>query len=360
MASNWPIKPASADSKPGKRKLPADKKDPAKAYEERRPPRKYVKGWETEFPWLRHSEEKGMTCVSCVESYGNLSIVLQKQKHPFVLGVFNYRKSTVTDHDATDTHQYAQKGYHNRRHPEEAPAKKSTLALHEKNRSDLVLKFLNLYAVVKNNRPFTDYVIYNNLDSMKGLKHDSTYNNRQYATVFLESICKEIVCRITSSISDAPFFSITMDGSTDSSAKEQESIYVRTCVKGKIQCQFLCIDEPTSTCADDLFDFVNVKMEQYGIAKDIAVRLVGFGADGASNMMGNRTGLTTQLKNCYPHLVVVHCLAHRMELAYKDAMKDCNLYMKMQMLMQGIFAFYRKSPKNKKALQETFKVKLIY
>ena len=42
-----------------------------------------------------------------------------------------------------------------------------------------------------------------------------------------------------------------MDGSTDSSAKEQETLCVRTWNKGKITCQFLCIDEPWSTTAND-------------------------------------------------------------------------------------------------------------
>ncbi len=42
-----------------------------------------------------------------------------------------------------------------------------------------------------------------------------------------------------------------MDGSTDSLAKEQGTLCVRTWNKGKITCQILCIDEPESTAADD-------------------------------------------------------------------------------------------------------------
>ena len=42
-----------------------------------------------------------------------------------------------------------------------------------------------------------------------------------------------------------------MDGSSDSSAKEQETLYVRTWNKSKITCKFLCIDEPESTTAND-------------------------------------------------------------------------------------------------------------
>ena len=69
--------------------------------------------------------------------------------------------------------------------------------------------------------------------------------------------------------------------------------------------------------------------------------MVGFGADGAANMVGRRT----QLKENYLHIVIVHgiaWLAHRIELAYRDSMTDSKLYMKMQMLMQGLYAYYRK------------------
>ena len=58
-------------------------------------------------------------------------------------------------------------------------------------------------------------------------------------------------------------FFLTMDGSPDSLAKEQETFYVRTCNKGKITCQFLCVDEPESTTADDPMKFVMQKLKDY-------------------------------------------------------------------------------------------------
>ena len=85
-------------------------------------------------------------------------------------------------------------------------------------------------------------------------------------------------------------------------------------------------------------------------------KLVGFAADGAANMMGNKTGLATQLKAQYPHCVIIHCLSHRLELAYKDAMKKNAAYNKLQTLTDGLFAYYKRSPKSRKALLSTFKV----
>ena len=39
----------------------------------------------------------------------------------------------------------------------------------------------------------------------------------------------------------------------------------------------------------------------------IMSKFVGFGCDGASNMMGCKSGLVTRLQECYPEVVGVHC-----------------------------------------------------
>ena len=51
------------------------------------------------------------------------------------------------------------------------------------------------------------------------------------------------------------------------------------------------------------------------------------------NMMGDKTGLATQLKEVMPHLVVTWCLAHRTELAYNDVMKESKMYAKVLTLV---------------------------
>ena len=88
---------------------------------------------------------------------------------------------------------------------------------------------------------------------------------------------------------------MTTAGSTDNSAKEQETLFVRICSNGKIATSFLCIDQPKSTTAIDPLKFFLCKMSEYDIKKDFESKLVGFSADGASNMMGNRTGYRSHL-----------------------------------------------------------------
>ena len=48
-------------------------------------------------------------------------------------------------------------------------------------------------------------------------------------------------------------------------------------------------------------------------------KIIGFGSDGASVMVGCRSGVTTQLKSLNPAMIAVHCVAHRLALAASQA-----------------------------------------
>ena len=56
-------------------------------------------------------------------------------------------------------------------------AKQLLLTLKESQRKDLEIKFINLYAVMKKNRPFSDYLWLNQVGNSKGIKHYKTYNS---------------------------------------------------------------------------------------------------------------------------------------------------------------------------------------
>ena len=62
-------------------------------------------------------------------------------------------------------------------------------------------------------------------------------------------------------------------------------------------------------------------------------KLVGLGCDGASNMTGQWNGLIALLKKEQPSVVVVHCFAHGLKLALKDA-SDSNS------LREKVIAYY--------------------
>ena len=81
-------------------------------------------------------------------------------------------------------------------------------------------------------------------------------------------------------------------------------------------------------------------------------KLVGLGCDGPSNMTGHRNGLIALLQKEQPSVIVVHCFAHRLELAFKDASKSNSLHEKVvATLLMGLYYFYHNSTVNRSMLK---------
>jgi len=73
-------------------------------------------------------------------------------------------------------------------------------------------------------------------------------------------------------INSAPFFSIMMDGSTDITGDEQESVYVRLSHRGKPIEMFLGIGSPVDTSAQQLQVFLLDMMTTLGIDTGIFIQ----------------------------------------------------------------------------------------
>ena len=96
------------------------------------------------------------------------------------------------------------------------------------------------------------------------------------------------------------------------SVTKQETIFIRNCVQGKTITRFVCIGEPQSTSFEDMFALNENYLTNH------RSKFVGFGCDGASNMMGCKTGLVTCLQECYPE---VEEIESQFTLKYKHLLK---------------------------------------
>uniref|UniRef100_A0A8C9X006 HAT C-terminal dimerisation domain-containing protein n=1 Tax=Sander lucioperca TaxID=283035 RepID=A0A8C9X006_SANLU len=80
--------------------------------------------------------------------------------------------------------------------------------------------------------------------------------------------------------------------------------------------------------------------------------LVGLTCDGASVMLGRKSGVATRLKTRFPNIMVWHCSAHRLELAVGDVMKEMGAINHFKILMDKLYALYSTSNKNRVELKE--------
>ncbi|XP_069109046.1 zinc finger protein 862-like [Argopecten irradians] len=76
------------------------------------------------------------------------------------------------------------------------------------------------------------------------------------------------------------------------------------------------------------------------------------GTDGASVMLGNKSGVVKRMAELTnrPFLKGIHCSAHRLELAYKDAVKGISIHQKCELLLTNLYLFYKYSPLNRSNL----------
>ena len=361
----WPLKFVSGAT-PGKRPTLPITEDMKRAKREkydreRRPDRSFSNKWKEGRDWLVYDvNDNKMTCSLCSRYFSATnapkSQINLKNRNLFISGCSNFRLSSVIDHEKSKCHQDSITRQHAEVNPKKTPAYNSLLSLNEHKRKQLEHKFRNVHAVVMSNRPFSDYVWLNELDKCKGIDKGDTYNNEKAAFIFLQSIADVERDKNVVTIQNVKFFSLTMDGSTDDASVEQETLFLRFCHRGKVQHKFIAIGEPETTCSEDLYNFVIEQLRSKNLL-DQMNKCVGFGSDGASNMTGLRNGLISRLKEDYPYIIGIHCLAHRLELSFKDAIKKNNtIYDKLVTLLLGIYYFYKRSPLQRKGLRKTFQV----
>ena len=128
--------------------------------------------------------------------------------------------------------------------------------------------FRTCHALGKHARPYTDFVWACDVDKRKGLDVGTSYRNDKQARIFTHHIAVN---------------------------------------------------------AQGIFAAISTAMTRRGVAEtEWQEKLVGFGSDGASVMVGRNNGVIALLRQLQPavqgvHCAVqgVHCAAHQMELAYK-------------------------------------------
>ena len=98
---------------------------------------------------------------------------------------------------------------------------------------------------------------------------------------------------------------------------------------------------------------INGAVKEAGITLEVwRSKVVCAKFDGASVMMGDVNGVAGQLKRHVPHVVMLHCVAHKLELAVHDAVKRVAYLQTFDDTVKAIFKMYYRSAKKSKELKE--------
>ena len=281
----------------------------------------------------------------------------------FVQGCSNFKTETLVKHDKSDTHKRAlEREAAAKAEPGSTLAEKAYSAITAQERSRLGQLFRTCHAMAKNGRPFTDFVWLCQLGKVKAVDIGSSYCNDKQAAVFTHFIAEVSRDHIRKRFKESNFISIMCDGSTDSGIQEQEIVYVRLVVEGTPETFLVGVMSVQRADAASITEAVFRSFKDYlGLPEETWLKkLVGVGTDGASVMTGCKSGVVTRLREAQKKLIPgsslvgIHCYAHRLELAFKDALRKIPLFKKIEGLLLGIYYFYRNSTLNRSMLRESF------
>jgi len=174
------------------------------------------------------------------------------------------------------------------------------------------------------------------------------YTHQDYQNELITLMANEVLRSKLCLIKLSKFFSIMCDEYTDVSNKEQLSFCIRW------------INENLCPVEDFLgyYELPNIKSDTIvGVIKDSLVRfelpmqnLRGQTYDGASNMMGKKSGVARQILKEQPKALITHCHGHSLSLSIKDANKQCRILSETMGTAGEIIVLIKFSPKRERIL----------
>lgn len=150
-----------------------------------------------------------------------------------------------------------------------------------------------------------------------------------------------------------------LDGSTDTANIDNELILIVWCDVNSSDEQihtrmdYLTIVRPQSVSGEGLFNVLESGLQSLGIDRitaETCKKLVGVGTDGASANIA-ASGLKGHMESHLRWIFWMWCMAHRLELAMRDALKSTTFDMIDDLLLR-LYYLYDKSPKKCRELEE--------
>lgn len=177
------------------------------------------------------------------------------------------------------------------------------------------------------------------------VKYESYYTGTEILNAISSCIDNEISVKIAHS----PYITVLADESSDLANKKRMSLSAR-------------IVDPQTSVPETVF-LRDVEYEDgswIGLAtviidelvrRDISINsLVGFGSDGASVMSGGNKGVRGVLMQKQPHLVHIHCMAHRLALCTSQAADTVPAIRNYQQWLTSVFYYFSKSSSREQEL----------
>ena len=265
------------------------------------------------------------------------------------IGTSGFRRTTLQAHARSKSHHKCSEAHRARENPDAAPLgillRNLTAQINEK----LSKLFNSAYFISKENLAFAKFPELCKLQMKNGVDLGETYLNDHRCKEFIQSISSVMKSDFHLQItSRRPFFFSCM---ADQAVEEEEIIFIRTVENGLAVNKYATIQGVEKSDANGVLASIVNGFEDIGINnwKD---GLVACGSDRASVMTGVRNGVIAKLRQDVPWLIGIHCVAHKLELAVLDGIKDVQYFADLTEMLKGLYKHYHYSAKALRELEE--------
>ena len=174
------------------------------------------------------------------------------------------------------------------------------------------------------------------------------FTHQDYQNELLTLMANEVLRKKLNQIKQSRFFSTICDEYTDVSNKEQLSFCVRWVDRNLCGNEdFLGYYEIPNIKSDTIVNAIKDSMIRFELPMQC---LRGQTYDGASNMMGKKSGVAQQILKDQPKALVTHCHGHSLSLSVKDANKLCRILSETMGTVGEIIILIKFSPKRERML----------
>jgi len=130
-------------------------------------------------------------------------------------------------------------------------------------------------------------------------------------------------------------------------------IFLKTSVDGEAAPVSFPLDlvDLETLCALHIKDAILDCLRKNGFTTELLQEVfIGFCSDGASVMLGTKSGVGKLLKDGFPDIVLWHCLNHRLEPAVGNALDATSGTNDLQSFLECLYSLHSQSPKNMREL----------
>ena len=179
------------------------------------------------------------------------------------------------------------------------------------------------------------------------------YHDEKAFAEMLFCISKVVQKKILDRVKNSKYYGIMIDESTDVSVIGHIVVFACFVEEGLRVAVFLGLIQISDgkKNSKEIYDALMAAMEEWDLNLD---NFVGFGSDGASTMVGKKTGVSATLKKeVNPFITTIHCIAHMTNLAVLQAActKPCDVMSsEVDDLLNSLAAHFKKSSKMKSCL----------